>query len=72
MARPKSKIPLVLKPIRLFEGDFEIIQSLFPTLGGGVAIRYLVRNYIKQIQSHAAPLDIELPEATVEEILNDK
>lgn len=71
MARAKSKIPLILKPIRLFEGDFERMQDLFPSLGGGVAIRHLVHNYIKTIEGSAKPIEIELPSGTVEELLND-
>jgi len=71
MPRPKSKIPLVLKPIRLFENDFERMQTLFPRLGAGVAIRHLVRNYIKQIEGAAAPIEIELPNQSVEELLDD-
>lgn len=73
MARPKSPIPLVLKPIRMFEGDFEKMQVLFPRLGAGVAIRTLVRNYIKQIEGAAVPIEIELPaDQSIEELINDE
>lgn len=70
MPRPKSSIPMSEHKVRLFSGDFEKLQAMFPTLGAGPAMRKIVRNFISQVESSAAPLDLNLP-TNVEELLND-
>jgi hypothetical protein len=72
MAKPKSEIPLTLHKLNLFEGDFAKMQTLFPTLGAGPAIRTIVRNFIKQVETTTAPLDIELPIDDLKELMNDQ
>jgi len=60
MPRKPSDRPLAVKNIRLFDGDYEEMDKLFPKLKAGPAIRLLVRNFIERQKAVAAPLEIEL------------
>lgn len=44
----------------LYEGDFDKLASYFPTLGGSVAIRRIVRSYIEKIDHTVPPQNIEI------------
>jgi hypothetical protein len=57
--------------VRLFAGDLERLQALFPALGAGPAIRQLVRNFIQRVEVSSTPLDLNLPVDDLEELLND-
>ena len=63
--------PLKLYKMRLFEGDFERLQTLFPQKGAGPAIRALVRQFIERVEKSNKPLEIELPTVELGELLND-
>lgn len=69
MPRPKSAKPLEMKPIRLYKGDFERLQLLFPNLGAGPAIRKLVANLCDRIEGTRKPVDIDISEVKIEELL---
>lgn len=72
MARRKSDLPLQKVTLNLVTGDYAKMQSLFPSLGGGAAIRTLVNNYIKSIRSALEPLDVPLVAAEdIKELMND-
>lgn len=70
MPRPKSSVPMTEHKIRLFQGDFDRLNVLFPALGSGPAVRKLVRNFLNQIESANKPLELDLS-VDVEELLND-
>ncbi len=72
MAGRKSEIPFEKKSISLGVGDFARMQKLFPQMGATVAIRTLIRNYIRQIEASAAPIDIDLNPEIITEILHDE
>ena len=72
MAGRKSDIPFEKVSLNLGLGDFARMGELFPRLGPGIAIRTLVRNYIRQIEASAAPIDIDLNPETVTELLDDE
>ena len=69
MPRPKRAVPLELKPIRLFQGDFERLQALFPTMGAGPAIRKLVRNLCDRVEETRRPVDIDISDIQVEDLI---
>jgi len=59
MAR-KSPEALDVKNIRLFQGDYEKLGVLFPTVGAGPAIRLLVRQIIMRAEAAKTPVDLDL------------
>jgi len=67
MAR-KSHIPIEIKKIRLFAGDFDRIGALYPTQGASVAIRTILRNFIERHEKAVKPLDIDLGALDLEEL----
>ncbi len=69
MPRAKTTIPLEMKPVRLFQGDFERLQALFPTMGAGPAIRKLVRNHCDRVEETCRPVDIDISDIAVEELM---
>lgn len=71
MAKPKSDIPLEKIALNLGKGDFAMMGQLFPSMGGGKAIRLLVRNYITQIRRQTKPLEIDINPDDVKELLAD-
>lgn len=71
MAGRKSDIPFEKRTLNLGRGDFERMGQLFPRMGAAVAIRTLLRNYIRQIEATAAPIDIIINPETIEELLDD-
>lgn len=72
MARRKSDLPLQKVTLNLVTGDYAKMQALFPSLGGGAAIRTLVNNYIKSIQKALQPLDIPLVNPDdLKDLIND-
>lgn len=73
MAGKRSDIPFEKVSLNLGRGDFARMGELFPRLGAGVAIRTLVRNYIRQIEAATAAVApaIELNPQTVTELLDD-
>ena len=71
MAGKRSDIPFEKVTLNLGRGDFVRMGELFPRLGAGVAIRTLVRNYIRQIEAATAAAEIELNPQTVTELLDD-
>ena len=71
MAGRKSDIPFEKVTLNLGKGDFARMGQLFPRMGPVVAIRTLLRNYIRQIEASAAPIDIDLNPETVSELLDD-
>lgn len=72
MARPKSETALEQKPIRLFVGDFAKLQIMFPQMGATAAIRTLVHSFIKRVEGTSAPLEIELPDAVMEDLARER
>lgn len=68
---PRSDIPLEQKILRLYKGDFERVQNLFPSLGAAPAIRMLIRNFCDRVEQSTQPLDIDLTDVNVTELLNE-
>lgn len=71
MAGKRSDIPFEKVSLNLGRGDFARMGALFPNIGAGVAIRTLVRNYIRQIEATAAPINVDINPLTVTELLDD-
>lgn len=68
----KDSRPLKMQKMRLFEGDFERMQTLFPQTGAGPAIRALVRQFLDRVEGSKKPLEIELPSTSqVMELLDN-
>lgn len=61
---PKDK-SLQKVTIRLHQGDKDIIDEFYPSLGHNQVIRKIVRNFCKQLQEkmneRRSPDDIEIP-----------
>lgn len=72
MARPKSPVPLRETKVRLFEGDLERLQELFPGTGGAGAIRILVRAFLTKVEKAkgAISIDLDLDTESLMEELN--
>lgn len=71
MARPRSDIEFEKVTLRLGRGDVARMHSLFPKLGGHVAIRTLVRNFIRRVEASAAPVAIDLNPNEMKGLLDD-
>jgi hypothetical protein len=71
MAGKKSDIPFEKVSLNLGQGDFEEMGRLFPRIGAGVAIRTLVRNYIRQIKAATAAPEIDIDHSNIEALLDD-
>lgn len=52
--RRQEREPLARHSIKLFAGDFEYLQDLYPRLGAGKVIRELVRKHISVAKEAAA------------------
>jgi len=68
MPRPKSKRPLTVHNIRLFAGDYDELDRLFPRLKAGPAIRAIVSNFIQRHKLAVKPLELDI---SVEELSDD-
>ena len=60
MGRPASPIKLTKHNIALFEGDFDKMQALFPSLGASHAIRTLTRKFLARVESTPSKIDINI------------
>jgi hypothetical protein len=69
LTKRRSDIPFEKKILNLGVGDFEAMGMLFPALGPTVAIRTLVHNYVRKVRSATAPVDIEIPEENIEDLI---
>lgn len=72
MGRRRSEIPLVKKTLNLGVGDFEAMGALFPAMGGSNAIRILIHNYVKRVRSALEPVDIDLADIDLNELLTEE
>jgi hypothetical protein len=52
--RRSEREPLARHSVKLFAGDFEYLQDLYPRLGAGKVIRELVRKHISTAKEAAA------------------
>ena len=60
MGRRLSSTPIVKHKIGLYEGDFEKLQLLFPQRGGSAALRDLLRDFLKRVESTPSKIDINI------------
>lgn len=71
MTRRKSEFALEKKVLNLAVGDFEAMGDLFPAMGPTVAIRTLIHNYVRKVRASVAPIDIEIPTDSLQELINE-
>lgn len=58
MPRPKENLKKVT--IRLHDGDTEILEKFYPSVGYNAAIRKLVRKHCRALEEHSSQKESEL------------
>ena len=64
MARSSEDIPLVITTIRIFKGDLQELQRLYPRSGASKIIRNLIRNHLKKVKERAQERIANMEELT--------
>jgi len=54
MTRRKERLPLEVVTVKLFQGEYSQLLTLYPKVGASKVIRELVHNHLKQINEAAA------------------